>query len=394
MSSNTLENTLLKVEKSDVVLKNALKETENIRSSTPIQKNYSVLLNSSEESIIELLRDMKCFQAEDGSSAIVDDQPDCNVSNFNTTTPTKTQVTGKKKRNKLPNSKKIKNETLKLSKKEGLNGDFKFKTKKENQSQKVEEVNLAANVLQHQNSLLRNDLRVLKNKLENTLQINKVLNQQNNELNKDVVKIKSEIQNEKENINAKEGYFKKETLMIKKEVDTALEEVQNLKKDLSNCESEREKLSKLNLQKDEEISRLYQFNKQLQSSVERLLADLEVNHRHKQDMKEKISSMLMNQINQPIKTTPSLQPTIVYDEKLNDNGNMRVLFQREDEIVGCHENSDRITPPVSPSASVCRLDDDNVSAASSYLRDEEHQLSLLDEDIAKMQKNLRHFVSL
>ena len=49
-------------------------------------------LNSSEESIIELLRDMKCFQAEDGSSAIVDDQPDCNVSNFNTTTPTKTQV--------------------------------------------------------------------------------------------------------------------------------------------------------------------------------------------------------------------------------------------------------------------------------------------------------------
>jgi len=360
------------------LLKSSLRKSENIRSSTPILKRSlknSVIINSSEESIIELLRDMNCCQGENKSSTVLN-QSQRDASNLKATITTKTQISGNNKHNKLQNNKKMKNESCKLSKKASINGDKKSKIKKGSPSQKAEQVNLTASVLQHQNSLLRNDLKVLKNKLENTLQVNKVLNQQNGNLNADLVKIKIELENEKVNTSAKENHFRNETLVIKREVDTALEKIKNLKKDLSSCDKEREKLFKQNLQKDEEVNRLNNLNKQLQSSVERLLADLQENHRHKKDMQEKV----MLKLHRPIKSLPE-PPNIAH--WLSDGGNMRVLYQDRDE--SCSGNCQ-----VSQSS-------DN-STTSSCLRDEERnfsdELTMLDEDIAEMQNKLRSFVSL
>ena len=58
-------------------------------------------------------------------------------------------------------------------------------------------------------------------------------------------------------MSIKKAYF----LIYTSEVDTALEKIKNLKRDLSSCEEEREKMFKQNLQKDEEINRLNYLNK-------------------------------------------------------------------------------------------------------------------------------------
>ena len=58
-------------------------------------------------------------------------------------------------------------------------------------------------------------------------------------------------------MSIKKAYF----LIYTSEVDTALEKIKNLKKDLSSCDKEREDFFKQNLQKDEEINRLNYLNK-------------------------------------------------------------------------------------------------------------------------------------
>ncbi|XP_076809974.1 uncharacterized protein LOC143452771 [Clavelina lepadiformis] len=144
---------------------------------------------------------------------------------------------------------------------------------KENKTN-CEGFNLEMAALQCQNATLEKKVTEISEALENTLSMQQTLNLANEKLSMENSKLLDELTMKDDELRKSGHLFSTETQLIKQDVSEALEKVGSLRENLDRATSENDNLLQEIRNKDDEIFRLSELNKGLQSSVSRLLQDL------------------------------------------------------------------------------------------------------------------------
>lgn len=278
---------------------------------------------------------------------------------------------------------------------------------------KDESVNLLeAHVIKQQNSILRTEIDKLARQLliaKKSCQDQLTLNEN---LQKEIVKMKDELRSKDEQISRAHETLQLEREHMKKECELVIDKFDLASKLMGQSEQENKKLKFQMKLKCDENGKLTEVNRHLQSSVTRLLNDLQANNNDKHEMTSKLSEVMMKRLDQLIASPP---PPLVVQE--DNDSRIRTLYRADVEaidsgttVVTSEESDDDdeddesfhpldddedggscSSDAVSDEAG-WSVEDDLSSITSSCLRVQERnltdELTTIDENIEKLQRSL------